>query len=352
LRYIGSKARVARSILDLVGAPAAGSIFVDAFCGTGSVAHEAAERGWAVRLNDHLRAAVCIAEAHVSPPTRTEFGGLGGYRAAIEVLNGLPAAVGFIRSHYSPDSIHVVGHERRYLTSENAGRVDAVRQEIRAWVARGLVNEREERLLLGDLLEATSQVANTAGTYGCYLRNWSPTSKRPLRLFAREVVDDRRSVEVLNGDVWDVPFGRDDVAYFDPPYTKRQYAAYYHLLETIAVGDQPDVLGMTGLRPWRPLASDFCYKSRALSAISGLVGATGASRILLSYSSEGHVPMESLRIALALHGTVTVHELARIARYRPNEAARSHAATVDEYVIEIARLKEPAADPGILAASA
>ena len=38
------------------------------------------------------------------------------------------------------------------------------------------------------------------------------------------------------GDVLDVQYEDGDVAYFDPPYTKRQYAAYYHILETIAAG--------------------------------------------------------------------------------------------------------------------
>lgn len=34
-----------------------------------------------------------------------------------------------------------------------------------------------------------------------------------------------------------------DIAYEDPPYTKRQYGAYYHILETIAIGDEPEITG-------------------------------------------------------------------------------------------------------------
>ncbi|MEU0575679.1 DNA adenine methylase [Dermacoccus nishinomiyaensis] len=44
VRYIGNKARVADAILDLAGDPGDGR-FVDAFCGTGSVAAVAASRG-------------------------------------------------------------------------------------------------------------------------------------------------------------------------------------------------------------------------------------------------------------------------------------------------------------------
>ena len=32
-----------------------------------------------------------------------------------------------------------------------------------------------------------------------------------------------------------------DTVYLDPPYTKRQYASYYHIPETIAYHDEPKV---------------------------------------------------------------------------------------------------------------
>lgn len=53
VRYIGSKARVADVILDLAGAPEDGR-FIDAFCGTGSVAKAAAARGWHFAYFGHV----------------------------------------------------------------------------------------------------------------------------------------------------------------------------------------------------------------------------------------------------------------------------------------------------------
>src|SRR5690606_16072947 len=88
-----------------------------------------------------------------------------------------------------------------------------------------------------------------------------------------------------------VPVFVDDVVYLDPPYTKRQYAAYYHLLETIALGDEPSVEGVTGLRPWREKASDFCYRTRALGALTSLVNKLPARRIVISYSDDAHIPI-------------------------------------------------------------
>lgn len=341
MRYIGSKARVASAILDLIGPSDPSATFVDAFCGTGSVAREAANRGWRLRINDSLFAATCLAEAAAAPPRADEFSELGGYAAAIQYLNSQPAGSGFIRANYSPDSGQRGSNERRYLTSENAGRVDAIRAEIAGWRQRGLLSLREERLLIADLLEATSQVANTAGTYGCFLRHWSAPALRPLRLAARSMGTAEIGLTVHHGDVWDVPFETSDVAYLDPPYTKRQYAAYYHLLETIAVGDEPEIAGLTGLRPWQDRASAFCYKSRALDALSSLIAATPAAHIYLSYSSQGHVPLDALERRLSALGSVQVHELGGIGRYRPNEVASAAGSTVFEYVLHVSRVEEP-----------
>ena len=39
-----------------------------------------------------------------------------------------------------------------------------------------------------------------------------------------------------------------DIFYLDPPYNHRQYSTNYHLLETIAKYDNPEIHGKTGLR--------------------------------------------------------------------------------------------------------
>ncbi len=42
-----------------------------------------------------------------------------------------------------------------------------------------------------------------------------------------------------------------DIAYIDPPYTTTQYVNSYHVLETIAKYDYPEVFGITGRRKKR-----------------------------------------------------------------------------------------------------
>jgi adenine-specific DNA-methyltransferase len=227
--------------------------------------------------------------------------------------------------------------ERRYFTEMNAARIDGMRARIAAWAADGLLTIDEEALLVADLLVGASRVANTAGTFGCFLRRWHQNAVTPIRLEPRRLLRVPVGVEALTGEVADVPAAPEDVAYFDPPYTKRQYAAYYHILETIAHGDAPTVVGVTGLRPWRHRASAFCYRTRALRAIVDLVTASRARRVFLSYSSEGHVDLRQLTAELSAHGHAVVHTLGSIGRYAPNESARENGTDVTEYLVEFTR---------------
>ena len=119
--------------------------------------------------------------------------------------------------------------------------------------------------------------------------------------------------------------------------TKRQYASYYHILETVAMGDEPEVGGVAGLRPWRALASDFCYKTRAFKTLSRLVSGLKAQKVLLSYSSEGHICMEDMKAELSKIGEFTMHPLGAIGRYRPNKVASSTASDVNEFLVVVER---------------
>lgn len=338
VRYIGSKARVADEIADIAGRPTGGR-FVDAFTGTGVVAAAAANKGWHVRVNDFLASSVILAAARLTSAAHAAFTNLGGYEAAVRQLNGLPAEQGgFIWREYSPASSQFSGHERKYFTEWNAARIDAIRRQIGGWADDHLISVQEERVLISDLLVAANRVANTSGTYGCFLSRWTPPALRDLEMVpSPRAADWMEPPHAVTGDVTEVPVDCGDTLYLDPPYTKRQYAAYYHIQETIAYGDAPEVEGKTGLRPWKHLASDFSYRSRALHAITDLVRRSEAGRVLLSYSSEGHVPREELALGLVPLGELHVHDLGPIGRYRPNAAASSAGQVVHEYVFDLRR---------------
>ncbi|WP_122575655.1 DNA adenine methylase [Pseudomonas viridiflava] len=336
-RYIGSKSRLINQISSFIGQPKEGAFFVDGFCGTGVVAEAAAALGWNVRINDNLCSAVISAGARLISKEQATFVKLGGYEKAIAQLNSSEPKSGFIWRAYSPASLDFCGIERRYFTQENAARIDAMRSLIAEWSESGTIDNVEERLLIGDLFSALNRVANIAGTFGCFLSKWTRQSQDKIAMRCRELKERSVNVEATVGDVFNVSNAVKDLVYLDPPYTKRQYASYYHILETVALGDEPEVEGVAGLRPWRDRASDFCYKTRALKTLSRLVQELKSQKILLSYSSEGHISMSDMKAELSKIGKSTMHPLGAIGRYRPNKVASSMGTDVNEFLVVVER---------------
>ncbi|MGU3420819.1 DNA adenine methylase [Methylobacterium sp. D54C] len=335
-RYIGSKARVAHAILEHLGTPSGGR-FVDLFCGTGAVAEVAARAGWPVLLNDHLHAATVVAGARLTGAEQVRFPGFGGYQAAVATLNATKPRKGFMWREYSPASSRRIGIERRYFTESNAMKLDGMRALIAAWHEAGKLSDAEHRLLLADLVGAANRAANTAGTYGCFLSRWQAQALQEVRLEARLLPERMPTFTTSTRNARDVECRPSDVAYLDPPYTKRQYAAYYHILETLVLADEPQVEGVGGIRPWREKASDFCYRRKAVRALRDLVAGLPTRTVLLSYSDQGHVPLSDLKAALAPLGEVTLEPLMTIGRYRPNAVASQAGSEVSEVLIRVDR---------------
>ena len=339
-RYIGSKARIADEIIEYVKETAtmeSGGFFVDAFSGTGVVAEKAAQIGWPVHVNDMMTNAVIMSEARLLSSVDVPFDCLGGYEEVIKVLNGLSGEEGFIWREYSPASKRFQLNERRYFTEENAKKVDAISAKIHHWKDEKTISHKEFVLLMSDLIQAVNNVANIAGTYGCFLSRWTTQAKENLVLSTSPLKKAQAIYRTSNCDVFAVESRPEDIVYFAPPYTKRQYASYYHILETIVCGDQPEVTGVSGLRPWKDKASVFCYKTKALNALSELILKQRANRVILSYSNEGHIRLEELVDRLSPYGEVFLVELKTIGRYRPNRTAVENSAEVNEFLVDFRR---------------
>jgi adenine-specific DNA-methyltransferase len=335
-RYIGSKARLASRILDEIGSPPGDTaVFFDGFSGTGVVAREAAQRGWNVRANDYLASSAILTRAALATVDDVPFEWFGGVSGAVDALNRAPSLRGFIYEEYSSDG-ETGGGTRRYFTPENAMRIDGARIAVEEWRGLNLISDIERIILIASILRAANEVANTAGTYGCYLREWASNALRQIEFRDLPWLQNRQGeVQVLNEDIFSIKPIAADCVYLDPPYTKRQYAAYYHIPETIAFYDAPQVSGKTGLREWKSKSSPFCFRAKALNALVRLLDGIEADRICISYSSEGHIKLDDLESCLSEIGDVTVLAFADIGRYRPNTTAGENGSCVTEFLISV-----------------
>ena len=322
IEFLGSKRRLLDFLTQRIGRhTAGGQHFVDLFCGTASVAAEFRGLGLRVTANDHLELCSTMAEARLLNAGLPRFEGLLAareiprgtaehpYRTVLALLNDLSPVDGFVHRSYSPASAQFSGVSRMYFSEGNAGRIDAIRQQIEEW--EPLLTRGERSLLIADLVRAASTCSNTAGTYGCFLKQWKQRALQPLQLAPSGRPSSKGTGHsVFRSDAEELASSLSaDVVYADPPYTKRQYAAYYHVLETIARYDSPELIGKTGLRPWATESSDFCYRRKAPAALERLVGRVRANHFFLSYNADGQIADEVIREILSAHGQLAIAEV-------------------------------------------
>ncbi|MDP6777500.1 MAG: DNA adenine methylase, partial [Candidatus Latescibacteria bacterium] len=321
VNYIGSKYSLLefleRGILGRVRAN--GQVFLDVFAGTGIVGWHFKQRGFRVVANDVQYYAYCRCRALVGIDRPPEFAGIVNelaldatdgaqsdpVEALLTYLNALGGEDGFVYRTYCPGGTRGSAFERQYFCDENGRRCDAIRTRIEVWREQAWVTEDEYYYMLASLIDAADRVANTASVYGAFLKHIKKSAQRPLRLGRLPVVGGRGRNVIHNCDggelVGEVAC---DVLYMDPPYNQRQYCANYHVLETIARYDRPEVHGITGLRDSGDQKSDFCVKRRVLPAFERMVDRTSARHVFLSYNSEGLMQKDDILDVMGRYGQV------------------------------------------------
>jgi hypothetical protein len=131
------------------------------------------------------------------------------------------------------------------------------------------------------------------------------------------------------------------VAYLDPPYNQHQYGSNYHILNSLLAREAPGVDADMGRgakagipRSWMRTRSDYCSGKTALTAFRGLIRSIQARRILVSYSTEGIIPLPEMLSALATRGRLGI-EMAEYTRFRGGKQAIAGAARNLEFVLTV-----------------
>lgn len=342
-RYIGSKDKLAATLIKKIKhkCPAAESI-IDLMAGTGLFSLALRREGYRVIASDVMTYSYHHLVVNLKLNRAPMFYGLidiirsddNIYEKVLEYLNQLQPEVGFFTKEYSPGGNPTAGCKpRMYFTTENASKIDAIRRTIREWHENNLINDVEHSLLLHDLIMAANDIANIAGTYGHYLSHFVKRSTDPIHLCPSvfEKNDNTDGHEIRRGYAEELsPLLAGDVCYIDPPYIKRQYAANYHILETLAREDEPEAIGESGLRPWRDQYSNFCSKVRIRNAFDMIIKNINCRNLFISYSEDGLLPIDDLMDFLRQYGNVELSKI-RYKRFRSNNSQKELELT--EYLI-------------------
>ena len=356
LPYLGNK----RHLLDLIGraidatgGSPASTTFVDAFAGSGVVARYAKQRGFAVAANDWEPYARVVNTAAIACNVEP-----ADYRRRIAELNALPGVNGWVTRTLCPrdDDAPDPTRERLFYRRASGRRFDAIRQRIADWQAAGECDDDEIACLLAPLLYQACWLANTSGVFKGFHAGWGGSNGTALhriladlRLIPLRFQASERPQRIFAIDSFELPdaldtHGDTHVVYLDPPYNQHPYASNYHVLNSLVLWDQPELPPPTqrgckaAIRPdWRQRRSPFNDRAAAAHAFARLLQCFERSRhLLVSYSTDGTIPLERLCDIAAKHGALDVH-CRSYKRYRTSPTRPSPRPRNVEFVLRIDR---------------
>lgn len=310
MRYLGTKTNLVADIHQLIkdkNLENENYIFCDAFSGTGAVGEYLKDR-FRIIANDVQFYSFVISQAKLNTPD-LKFTKLGFDPYEYFNSDNLKFS-GFIYKNYSD-----VGSERMYFSAENGQKIDFIRNKIDEWRVREKISDFEFYYLIASLLESASKVANIAGVYGSYLKKWDP---RAIKLMKFIKVEQRNvkplyDAEVHNKTIEDLINDiSGDILYLDPPYTKNQYSVQYHLLETLAKNDNPEIKGKGGSRNTAETSSDFSRSGAVEVVFEKIIAKAKFKYIILSYNSDGLLSHKYIEHILKRYGKSETYELRKI----------------------------------------
>ncbi len=355
IAYIGNKRALLPFLKDVFAQlDSRGRIktFLDPFSGSGAVSRLGKWLGYRVFANDWEPYSFVVNLAHVEID-RNELAELfkddGGISRVVDYLNHLPPvekAKRYVSHYYAPRNTDNADYkrERLFYTTENALRIDTVREKIEELYPLPCSYREEEiekiesseaefrvfkkkQLLLASLLYQCATHTNTSGVFKAYHRGFGgyggDALKRIMgRIWLEEPVVIDSKAEKSSVSIMDAKdFVKDKVAdlcYLDPPYNQHQYGSNYHLLNTIAIWDKPDaplkvgsdgrLVDKAGIRKdWKRTRSPFCYRDSAISELKVLVERINARFIAISYNTEGIIPLDILLDVFEREGRTDIY---------------------------------------------
>ena len=323
MRFIGNKERLVNWIYSVLESNnIEGEVFFDFFSGTSNVAKYFKEKDYQVVSSDLMYFSYVLQKAYIENNSYPTFNKLisdidmtstllftDNYELVIQYLNNLKGYDGFISQNYAPNKTQHLEKPRMYFTDKNAKKIDAIRLKIEEWKNINLIDKNEYYILLATLVEAIGYFSNILGVYGAFKKDWDARALKPFLLKPIKIITSKKEHFVYNKSSLELLENyKYDIIYLDPPYNQRQYAPNYHILETIAKYDNPEIKGVSGMRNYDTQKSTFCNRIKALNDLEFICKSNNYKYIIMSYSSEGIMPQNDILNIMKKYGDVKLEE--------------------------------------------
>ena len=332
IAYIGNKRALLPFLHDVfqeIAGDRGKTVFFDPFAGSGSVSRLGKAMGFEVHSNDWEPYALAVNRCHLEidrDDLAKAFRCQGGVdRVFAELCAPGHPGEEYIARHYAPRNTETADYrtERLFYTRENALFIDRIREIIDArYPVDGSI---ERTVLLASLIYQAATHANTSGVFKAYHHGFGGFGRdaltrimKPMELQVPVLLNGNQRCRVFCEDALRfVKRGRADICYLDPPYNQHQYGSNYHLLNTITLWDKPHpgsgraadgrLKEKAGIRKdWVKTKSPFCYRSTARGAMKNLLDSIDSRYIVVSYNTEGIIPIDELSEMLAATGEVSI----------------------------------------------
>lgn len=337
MRFIGCKTLLLDNIKAVIDekAPDAKSL-CDVFSGTATVARFF-KKWYEVYSNDLLYFSYVLQKGTIENDSVPTF-------EKLKENMSISDPIGYFNS-LNPDDMEVLEQERRffqntyaptggrmYVTDENALRIDFARNTVEDWYKNGIISEYEYFYLVACIVEGVPFVSNTSGTYGAFHKEWERRSYKKYEVYRLDVTSNGKNNKSYNCDGAELlKHIEGDILYIDPPYNGRQYLPNYHVLETAAKYDFPEVRGVTGQRPYENKKSDFCIKTKVVAAFDELIKNAQFQHIILSYSTDGLMSVSDIEEVMKSYGKDKTFQIYEI----PYRRYKSRNATLTDQLKEL-----------------
>lgn len=313
----------------------------DAFSGSGIVSRYLKQHATLLYANDLENYARVLNTCYLANSDTVRQAELPRIHAELQQQIAANLAPGLLANQYAPqDDNNIRPGERVFYTRRNAIYLDTARRCI------GQLPEKLQPFFLAPLLCEASVHTNTAGIFKGFYKDKSGVGKfggrganalqrilapieLPLPVFSR--FDCEHHVLQTDATAAATTLPEMDLVYLDPPYNQHPYGSNYFMLNLLLEHQPPRQASRVSGIPTDWNRSPYNKRSQVEQALETLLATLPSRFVLISYNSEGFIPLPAMQDMLRRHGRVQLMET-DYATFRGCRNLRARALSVKEYL--------------------